>query len=81
MALTTAQTQGIQRDITATFRKTAMDVPTLYQDLCTIVPSTSDDEKYGWAGDVPGMTEWVGERQLKQLRAANYVLANKTWES
>jgi phage major head subunit gpT-like protein len=30
---------------------------------------------------LPGVREWIGDRQFKQLRAANYTLANKKWES
>ncbi|MFN9293503.1 MAG: Mu-like prophage major head subunit gpT family protein, partial [Planctomyces sp.] len=30
---------------------------------------------------MPGMREWLGERQFSELRAANFVLENKHWES
>ncbi len=81
MALTDAEIQAVQRDITQTFENTANAATPFYPRVCQFVPSSSLDEKYGWLGNNPGMREWVGDRQFKQLRAANYTLTNKPWES
>ncbi len=45
------------------------------------VPSDGADEKYAWLGDMPGVREWLGDRVFNELRASNYTLANKLWES
>ena len=83
MSLTTAAYQVVQRDLTQHFndRMEAMAQAPFYPQLCTLVDSKSADEKYGWLGGLPGIREWIGDRQFKQLRAANYTLTNKHWES
>ena len=44
-----------------------------------ILETTSDgaDEKYGWLGQAPSMSEWVDERRLKSLNDFDYTLKNK----
>lgn len=81
MTLTTAAYQVVQRDLTQQFNMRMAAQTPFYPELCTVVPSTSIDEKYGWLGGLPGIREWLGDRHFKQLRAANYTLANKDWES
>jgi len=83
MSTTTAAYQAVQRDLTQQFnmRIDAQRQAPFYPTLCTLINSTSIDEKYGWLGGLPGIKEWIGDRQFKQLRAANYVLTNKHWES
>lgn len=81
MSLTTAKYLAVQRDVTMKINSGMRSADPLYPELCTVVNSMGSDEKYGWVGGVPGMREWVGERQFKQLRAADYTLINKHWES
>ena len=81
MATPTAAYQVVQRDLTQQFNMRAGAATPFYPNICTVVPSSSIDEKYGWLGALPGVREWLGDRIFKQLRAANYVLANKKWES
>lgn len=81
MSLTTAKYLAVQRDVTQKIQAGIRSADPLYPELCTVVNSSGADEKYGWVGGVPGMREWVGERQFKQLRAADYTLINKHWES
>jgi phage major head subunit gpT-like protein len=80
MALDTAKAVAVLRDLTRTFDKSVKETVTFYPTICTIVPSSGEDEKYGWLGDIPSVREWLGERVFKELRAANYIVANKLWE-
>ena len=43
--------------------------------------STSDQEKYGWLGEVAQMREWLDERQLSGLPDYDYSIPNKDYES
>ena len=43
--------------------------------------SSSAEEKYGWLGQVPGLREWVGSRQIKRLNEFDYTLRNKKYET
>ena len=81
MTLSTAQAQAKLRDLTATFDRSVASAMPFYPSVSTIAPSDGYDEKYGWLGSLPTVKEWIGERKFEQLRAADYTLANKTWES
>lgn len=81
MSLVTARYQAVQRDVTQVFKTRAEAASPFYPELCTIVPSNSLDEKYSMLGGLPGMREWIGERKAKELRAGNFVITNKHWES
>ena len=43
--------------------------------------STSESETYAWLGDVPGVTEWIGSKNLKGLNDYEYSIKNKNWYS
>lgn len=47
--------------------------------LVTRVPSTGTDEKYGWLGDIPGMTEWLGDKTYGGLEDYDYTITNKNF--
>ena len=81
MSLTTAQAQAKLRDLTATFDRGSDAAQPFYPAVCTIAPSDGYDEKYGWLGSLPTVKEWIGDRKFQQLRAADYAITNKSWES
>lgn len=81
MALTTAKQQVVRRDLTAKFDLGAVSTTPFYPTISTIIPSDGADEEYGWLGSMPGVREWLGDRQWNELRAADYRLVNRTWES
>lgn len=51
-----------------------------YQQIATVVPSTTGAEEYGWLGQLPGMREWIGERVIHGLQAHGYTIKNKPYE-
>ena len=81
MALDIAQAQIKLRDLTAKFDNRLAAATPFYPQLCYDASSVRASEKYGWIGNMPGMREWLGDRQFSELRAANFVLENKHWES
>lgn len=81
MSLDTAAATVILNSLTATFDREARAATPFYPTITTRVNSMRDSENYGWLGAMPGMREWLGDRLFKQLRAAQYSLANKTWEN
>jgi phage major head subunit gpT-like protein len=48
--------------------------------VATRVPSTTGEEEYGWLGQIPGMREWIGDRQIRNLSTSNYSIKNKPFE-
>lgn len=43
------------------------------------VQSKGKEEVYDWLGDVPGMSEWIGDRVLQRLKAYDFTIKNKKW--
>lgn len=81
MALDTAKATVILRDLTHKFDMGVAASPVFYPRISTVIPSNGAGEKYAWLGSMPGVREWLGDRQFKELRAANFTLENKLWES
>jgi phage major head subunit gpT-like protein len=81
MALNTAKATAVLRDITQNWQNAVAAATPFYPTLCTVVPSGGLDEKYAILGNMPGVREWLGERRFNELRAGDYTLANKHWES
>lgn len=52
-----------------------------WQQLATVVNSTTATETYSFLGQFPRMRELLGERVVKNLQQYNYTISNKTWES
>lgn len=49
--------------------------------VATQVPSSGSSNFYGWLKDLPGIKEWVGERQLAEMGSHGYQIQNKTFEA
>jgi len=86
MALGTARSITNSRSLTKTFLNNHFDrglerAKPFYPEIATIVQSTGADEEYGGLGSVPGMREWIGDRQFDTLRGANFTIANRHFES
>jgi len=81
MAIDIASAQVKLRDLTAKFDNRVAAATPFYPSVCYDASSVRTSEKYGWIGAMPGMREWLGERQFSELRAANFVLENKHWEN
>lgn len=52
-----------------------------WEKIATKVSSSGSSEFYGWLKDLPGIAEWVTERQLVELGSQGYAIANKTYEA
>ncbi|HOJ76444.1 MAG TPA: Mu-like prophage major head subunit gpT family protein [Phycisphaerae bacterium] len=65
-------TKGLRSEFFNRFQAT----PSVYGDLATRIPSTSDAETYKWLGTVPNMREWGTGRLAKGLRTESYSVEN-----
>lgn len=45
------------------------------------LPSTTSVEEYEWLGDLPGFTEWKGDRKLSEIDAFKLRVANRDWSN
>lgn len=53
--------------------------PTVFQDICTVIPVSSTVIEFKWLGDVPKMKEWIGQRAINKLRAETHQISTKNW--
>lgn len=63
------------------FFETFGQTPTVYQDLCTRIASTTNTEQYRWLGTVPQMREWGTGRKAKGLHSESYNVENMKYEA
>lgn len=81
MALDTAKATVTLRSLTQKFDTGVRGASAFYPTLCTTINSTGLNEQYASLGDMPGVREWVDDRVFHELRAANFLIENKHWES
>lgn len=72
--------RGIFVGFNTLFNKAFEDEKPLYEQIATVTPSTTDSETYAWLGDIPGMREWIGDREIQNLAASDYTIKNKDFE-
>ena len=64
--------RGIYVGFNTLFNKAFEEVAPLYTEVATVTPSTTDSETYAWLGDIPGMREWIGEREIQNLERLHH---------
>jgi phage major head subunit gpT-like protein len=68
------------RAFNAAFQRGFAGVAPMWSKIATLVPSTTGTEDYGWLGQIPGMREWLGDRQIHNLSQHDYSIKNKKFE-
>ncbi len=72
--------RGVYTAFNTIFNKALTEVQPLYTEIATVVPSTTDSETYAWLGDIPGMREWIGDREIQNITGSSYTIKNKSFE-
>jgi phage major head subunit gpT-like protein len=62
------------------FQAAYQNAPIFYDKVSSEIPSSTRENHYGWLGRLPGLREWIGERQVNNLAARGYVIQNKDFE-
>lgn len=81
MLINTANLQQLFTGFKTAFNLGYSQVPTIWPQVATLVPSATEMEIYAWLGEWPEFREWIGDRHIKSLKANKYTLANKSYES
>ncbi len=63
------------------FFQTFGETPAQWDKIATQIVSDKDTEQYAWLGALPGLREFVDERQPGDLKPYSYAIKNRTWES
>jgi phage major head subunit gpT-like protein len=81
MPLNTAKALVTLNGLTAKFDNRVAAATPFYPRISTVFPSNRLTEDYAFLGNMPGVREWDGDRQFKELRGARFAIENKHWES
>ena len=63
------------------FFQTFTETMANWDKVTTVVMSDKDTENYAWLGALPGVREFLDERQVQDMAAYSYAIKNRTWES
>jgi phage major head subunit gpT-like protein len=80
MNITAENLRGIFTAYNLRFQAAFGAAPSFYQELATIVPSTSRSNTYAWMDKLPRMRKWLGDRVVNNLKARGYVIENEKFE-
>ncbi|WP_447926944.1 Mu-like prophage major head subunit gpT family protein [Vreelandella sp. EE27] len=83
MNLTSANLQALYKAFNTNFQKgfsSMGEQGALYEQFCTIVPSTTAVEVYPFLKSLPRMREWLGDRVIHSLEGAGFSIKNRKFE-
>ncbi len=80
MIVNQANLHGLTVGYSTAYNKSFDTMQPNYQKVATVVPSTTGEQDYKWLGQIPGMREWIGEREIQSLAAYGYTIENKKFE-
>lgn len=83
MDLTTANLRALFVGYKANFQQgisSLGDAGALYEQFCTVVPSTTARETYPWLKTLPRLREWIGDRVVHGLEGADFSIKNRKFE-
>lgn len=80
MLIKNATIDALNTAVITRFREAITDSLVQMPELATVVPSTTMLNTYGWWEQIPGMREWIGEREVQNIRENAYQLVNKFYE-
>ena len=63
------------------FNKVFNEYKTNYDKIATVIKAKAISVDYAWLGDIPQMREWIGDRELKDLKAYKYTITKKRYEA
>lgn len=69
------------KGFTVAFNKAFDGIKPDWQKVATKVTSKSASETYPWLGNTTQMREWLGKRQVQNLKTHDFAIKNKTWEN
>lgn len=80
MVITPEILEAVRGGLQTTFQDVFDGVETMWPKLATEVPSTTGGNNYDWLSDIPGIREWIGDRQIRRLSEQGYRIENKLFE-
>lgn len=81
MLLNTANLSALFTGFKAAYQGAFAAANNTWDQVATLVPSSTETNLYGFLGQFPNLREWIGDRQIKNMEAFNYSITNKQFES
>lgn len=81
MVVNASTIAGLYKSFNTIFNEAMSAAQPQYPKIAMTVPSSTRSNGYVWLGAWPKMREWIGDRELRKLKAYDYEIKNKTWES
>ena len=81
MVINQAALQAIYVNLKTTFDARMEITETYWEKVASKVPSTGKSNDYKWLGAFPMLREWIGERQIQNISAYEYLIRNKSFEA
>jgi phage major head subunit gpT-like protein len=80
MEITPSNLQAFFQNLRMDFQSSYTQAPTFYQQVATTVPSTSEQNVYGWMDFIPQLRQWIGERYVRNVVARSLTATNILFE-
>jgi phage major head subunit gpT-like protein len=81
MIITPAVLAALRTALRAEFQRAFGETKPAWNQIATLVPSSTASNTYAWLGQFPKLREWIGSRVIKDMAAQGYKIDNKLWES
>jgi len=52
----------------------------VWEQIATLVPSTTSQENYEWLGEFTRLRKWIGDRQINRMKEHGYSIKNEPFE-
>ena len=72
---------AITTNFKAIFNNAFKNTPVQYPKIAMQVPSSTRYNAYAWLAGFPKLREWLGDREIKHLKGAGFVIENKPFEA
>jgi phage major head subunit gpT-like protein len=81
MIVNQAALAGIYKSFSTIFNEAFDQAPSQWPLVAMEAPSAGRSVDYKWLGDFPTMSEWLGDRAIKDLSGFHYEITNKDYEA
>ena len=81
MIVTSAALDALRVGFRADFQRGFAAYAPLWNQIATLVPSSTGSNRYGWLREFPRLREWLGDRIVKSISEGDYSIVNRDFES
>jgi phage major head subunit gpT-like protein len=81
MIIDSANLSALKEGINKKFQAGMTTAATFWERIAMRVQSATSIETYAWVADIPGFREWIGERQVNNLKGRAAKVENKKYEN